>query len=128
MDRDFNFWQVLAPYAEKLVSEEVKGTNWLAEAGTILQTLIALPRKTENVLDLINRGGLEIQMPAAERRLIQIEHTINRALYGILFFAFLNSGVQLYLEEQTAFAGVLLGGAGLSLLAALLPRKRRHRP
>ena len=119
---------MLAPYAEKLVSEEIKGTNWLAEAGTILQTLIALPRKTENVLDLINRGGLEIQIPAAERRLIQIEHTIKRALYGILFFAFLNSGVQLYLEQQNAFAGILLVSAGLSLLAALFSRKRRHRP
>lgn len=127
LDREFNFWEVLGPYAEKLVSEEVKSTDWLAEAGTILQAMIALPRKTENVLDLISRGRLEIQAPEAARRLIQIEHTIKRVLYGILFFACLNSGVQLYLVRQNTFAGILFGGAGLSLLAALLPRRNRHK-
>jgi predicted unusual protein kinase regulating ubiquinone biosynthesis (AarF/ABC1/UbiB family) len=126
LDRDFNIWNVLAPYAEKLVSEEVKSTDWLAEAAAIFQTLITLPRKTENVLDLVNRGGLVIQTPSTERRLIKIEQTIKRALYSILFFAFLNSGVQLYIEQQMIFAGFLLGGAGLSLLAAILPRRSRH--
>jgi predicted unusual protein kinase regulating ubiquinone biosynthesis (AarF/ABC1/UbiB family) len=126
LDRDFNVWEIVMPYAEKLIAEEVKSTDWLGEIGAILQTIIALPRKTESVLDRINRGSLVIQTPGAERRLQRIEHTLRRVPYAILFFAFLSSGVQLYLQEQAVFAGVLLAGAAVSLIATIIPR-RGHR-
>jgi predicted unusual protein kinase regulating ubiquinone biosynthesis (AarF/ABC1/UbiB family) len=126
LDREFNVWEIVMPYAEKLIAEEVRSTDWLGEVGAILQTIIALPRKTESVLDRINRGGLKIQTPGAERRLYRIEHTLKRVPYAILFFAFLSNGVQLYLQEKAVFAGVLLFGAAVSLLAAVIPR-RGHR-
>lgn len=126
LHRDFNFWEAIKPYAEKLVAEEARGTDWLGEAGAILQTIIALPRKTENVLDRISRGGLSIQTPGAERRLQRIEHTLKRVLFAILFLGFLNGAVQLYIHQQIAFAAVLLAGAAVSLVFALLPRGRLH--
>jgi predicted unusual protein kinase regulating ubiquinone biosynthesis (AarF/ABC1/UbiB family) len=126
LDRDFNVWEIVMPYAERLIAEEVRSTDWLGEVGAILQTVIALPRKTESVLDRINRGGLTIQTPGAERHLQRIEHTLKRVPYAILFFAFLSNGVQLYLQEKAVFAGVLLFGAAASLLVAIIPR-RGHR-
>jgi predicted unusual protein kinase regulating ubiquinone biosynthesis (AarF/ABC1/UbiB family) len=126
LEREFNFWEVIVPYAEKLVSEEVKGTNWLGEAGAILQTIIALPRKTENLIDRLSRGGLTVRTPGPERRLQRIEHTLRRVPFAILFFAFLSSGVQLYLHQETVFAGALLAGAAASLIAAILPRRGPH--
>jgi predicted unusual protein kinase regulating ubiquinone biosynthesis (AarF/ABC1/UbiB family) len=126
LDREFNVWEVIGPYAEQLVAEEVRSTDWLGEIGAYLQTLIALPRKTESLLDRINRGALSIQTPGAERRLQRIEHTLRRVPYAILFFAFLSSGVELYLHQQTVFAGVLFFGAAASFLAAIFPRRGPH--
>jgi predicted unusual protein kinase regulating ubiquinone biosynthesis (AarF/ABC1/UbiB family) len=54
LDKDFNLWNQLAPYATKLVSQEV-GSNWrvwLDEAGNILKELIAIPTKMGRVLRL----------------------------------------------------------------------------
>lgn len=127
LDPEFNLWEIVSPYAEKLISEEVRGTNWLGEVGTFLQLLIALPRKTESLLDRLNRGSLAVQNPGVERRLSKIEHTLKRVPYAIFFLAFLNSGVLLYLNEERIFSFALLAGAAASLLGAIFQRKDRHR-
>ncbi|HKJ27557.1 MAG TPA: AarF/UbiB family protein [Anaerolineales bacterium] len=121
---DFNLWTVMAPYTEKMVAEEAGASTWLREAGLILQTLIALPRKTENIIDRLNRGGLVVQTPAAERGLRTINHNLRRLVYAVLFFALLSNGVDLYLAQPGWGAYVLLGGAGFFLLLAILPRRR----
>jgi predicted unusual protein kinase regulating ubiquinone biosynthesis (AarF/ABC1/UbiB family) len=118
---EFNFWDILSPYTQRLIAEEVGGSI-LSEIGIFFQTLIALPGKTMSVLDRINRGGLTIQMPATERRLIRLDQTLRRILYAILFLAFLNSGVQLYLHAEQAISIVLFVFAFLSLIAAIVPR------
>ena len=120
---DFNLWTVMAPYTEKMISEEAGTSTWLKEAGLILQTLVALPRKTENVLDRLNRGGLSVQIPAGERQLKQINQTLRRLVYAVIFLAFLTSGTQVYLNRAGWLAYVLLGMAGLALLAAIIPRR-----
>ena len=55
LDNEFNLWNQLAPYATKLVSQEV-GSNWrvwLDEAGNILKELVAIPSKMGRVLSQI---------------------------------------------------------------------------
>jgi len=120
---DFNLWTVMAPYTEKMISEEAGASTWLKEAGMILQTLVALPRKTEDVLDRISRGGLAVQIPAGERQLKQINQTLRRLVYAVLFLALLTSGTQVYLNQEGWLAYLLLGAAGLALLAVLMPRR-----
>ncbi|MGD2026247.1 MAG: AarF/UbiB family protein [Anaerolineales bacterium] len=126
LDPGFNFWTVMAPYTEKMVAEETGAATWLREAGLILQTLIALPRKAENVIDRLNRGGLVVQTPAAERRLIQINQTLRRLVYAVLFLALLTNGVLVYLNHEGWLAYTLLGGAGLFLILSIMPGIR-HR-
>jgi len=126
LDREFNLWGVMAPYTEKMIADEAGASTWLKEAGMILQTLIALPRKTENVFDRLSRGGLVVQVPAGERQMKQINQTLKRLVYAVLFLAFLTNGVLVYLYREGWLAYVLLAGAGLSLLGAIRPR--RHNP
>jgi predicted unusual protein kinase regulating ubiquinone biosynthesis (AarF/ABC1/UbiB family) len=126
LNREFNFWEVINPYAERLVKEEVRRADWLAEAGAILQTIIALPRKTENLIDRLNRGGLNINLPGSERRLNQIEHSIKRVPYAVLCIGFLNGGVQLFLHQQEGFAALLFTAAGASLLGVIFPLRNPH--
>jgi len=120
---DFNLWTVMAPYTEKMITEEAGASTWLKEAGLILQTLVALPRKTENVLDRLSRGGLSVQIPAGERQLKQINQTLRRLVYAVVFLAFLTSGTQVYLSREGWLAYLLLGTAVLALLAAIIPRR-----
>jgi predicted unusual protein kinase regulating ubiquinone biosynthesis (AarF/ABC1/UbiB family) len=126
LDPHFNLWTVMAPYTEKMIAEEAGAATWLKEAGVILQTLVALPRKTESVLDRLNRGGLVVQVPAAERQMNQINQTLRRLVYAVLFLAFLTNGVIVYLNRAGWLAYLLLGAAGLVFLIMIVPRRRNR--
>jgi predicted unusual protein kinase regulating ubiquinone biosynthesis (AarF/ABC1/UbiB family) len=118
LDAEFNLWNQLAPYATKLVSQEV-GSNWrvwLDEAGNILKELIAIPSKTGRVLSQIERGDLTVQVPAVSRQMIYLERAVNRLTAGLVFIGFLIGGVMLYNAGEDLFAGISLGGAGLTLM------------
>ena len=125
LDPDFNFWTVMAPYTNKMVAEEVGAVSWLSEAGAIFQTLIALPRKTENVLDRMNRGGLVVQTPGPERQLKKINQTLRRLVYSLLCIGLLTNGVIVYLNQPGWLSTVLLIGAALTLVLAIIPRGPR---
>lgn len=125
LDPDFNFWDVLTPYAKKLLAEE-SGSNWeylFSEIGSYAQTLLALPRKAENVLDKLGRGDVALKLPAAETQLLRMNKNLRRVTSAILFLAFLTNGVWLYLSQEYWFAAGLGVGAGLSLLGTLFRRK-----
>jgi predicted unusual protein kinase regulating ubiquinone biosynthesis (AarF/ABC1/UbiB family) len=118
LDKDFNLWNQLAPYATKLVSAEV-GSNWrvwLDEAGNIFKELIAIPSKLGRVLSQIERGDLTVQMPAVSRQLTYIERAVNRLTGSLVFTAFLIGSVMLYNAGKDLFAGFLIGAAGLTLI------------
>ena len=118
LDKDFNLWNQLAPYATKLVSQEV-GSNWrvwLDEAGNILKELIAIPSKMGRVLSQIERGDLTVQMPAVSRQITYLEKAVNRLAGSLVFTAFLIGSVMLYNAGKDLFAGILIGGAGVTLV------------
>jgi len=126
LDPDFNLWKVMAPYTEKMVAQEAGAATWLREAGLILQSAIALPRKAENVLDRLDRGGLVVQTPGPERQLIKINQTLKRLVYSVIFLGLLTNGVILQLNQPGWLASALLAGAGLFLFLAIFFRGPRR--
>ena len=122
LDKDFNLWNQLSPYATKLLSKEV-GSNWrvwLDEAGNILKELIAIPSKMGRVLSQVERGDLTVQIPAVSRQLSHLDRSVNRLTGGLVFTAFLISSVLLYNAGKDLFAGILVGAAGLTLIWLIL--------
>ena len=118
LDNEFNLWNQLAPYATKLVSQEV-GSNWrvwLDEAGNILKELVAIPSKMGRVLSQIERGDLTVQVPTVTRQLTYLERAVNRVTGSLIFAAFLIGSVILYNAGKDLFAIILFGCAGLTLL------------
>ncbi len=118
LDKDFNLWNQLAPYATKMVSQEV-GSNWrvwLDEAGNIFKELIAIPSKMGRVLSQIERGDLTVQMPTVSRQLAHLERAMNRLTGALVFTAFLIGSIMLYNAGNDLLAGFLLGAAGLTLI------------
>ncbi len=130
LDPEFNFWEVLAPYAKKLISEEVGGNwqGWVSEAGSLLQSVIALPRKAENVLTKIERGEISIRTPMVDWQLRGVNRGIRRVGTSIFFLAFLTNGIILYINQYQTFAWILFGGAAFSLVSSVFSRRTRKTP
>jgi len=118
LDADFNLWTQLAPYAQKLVTEEA-GSNWrvwLDEAGEVLKTLIAIPSQAGRVLAQMERGDLLVQAPQINRQLTYLEKAIYRLIGSLLFVSLMLGGVLLYNAGNGLLAGILLATSGLALV------------
>ena len=99
LDNEFNLWNQLAPYATKLVSQEV-----------------AIPSKMGRVLSQIERGDLTVQVPTVSRQLTYLERAVNRLTGSLVFAAFLIGSVILYNAGKDLYAIILSGFAGVTLL------------
>jgi predicted unusual protein kinase regulating ubiquinone biosynthesis (AarF/ABC1/UbiB family) len=131
LDKDFNLWNQLAPYATKLVAQEV-GSNWrvwLDELGNIAKELIALPAKLGRALGQVERGDLTVQSPQINRQIQHLERAVNRLTGGIIFTAFLLGSVFLYNSGSVLPAVIFLGVSGAVLFwIVFFNRGRRMRP
>lgn len=126
---NFNFWESLIPYATKLLAEEGESRFdfLLAEAGAILQTLLALPRKMESTLEKIERDEVGVRIPGVESRLSGIELTLRRILYALIFAALLISAVQLQLGGELLLARLLYAGSLIVFVGLLFARPKKGR-
>jgi len=127
LDRDFNVFTNLQPYASKLVSEDggSGASTILKEIGTYLTLLSTLPRKTEALLKRVEQGQLEVRSPVIEARLTYLNRTM-QVMTGVIGFAALfNTGVQLFLAGYP-MAGGICASAGLLILFFFLLRPRRR--
>ena len=118
LDPQFNLWITISPYASKLIADEGGGANWqmwLAEAGKIAQTLIALPGRADRVLSTVERGELSVQTPLLDLRVRRLERSVNRVTNGLVFAGLLVAGALLYTAEPT-LAKVLMAASVLPLL------------
>jgi predicted unusual protein kinase regulating ubiquinone biosynthesis (AarF/ABC1/UbiB family) len=112
LDPDFNFWEGISPFAQKIIREETLG-GWDFWRGEILdwgKTFVNLPLRLNSVLQNMEDGKLQVDTPTLNDHAARLEVTgrklINSVIFAVLFF----SGVQLYLSEQLEF--------GISLIIA----------
>jgi len=128
LNANFNLWEQLAPYASKLVQEEASSAfnldNVLKQVGDILQAFIALPSQASRLFAQIESGGLVVQSPHMARELRTLGHSVNRLTGGVLFAAFLVSGVMLINNGGAQLGGGLLGAAGVTLLWVMFGGRR----
>jgi len=118
LDPDFNVWGQMAPYAQKLIADEVASNwgTWLDEIGTLFKELIALPSQTGRVLSRIERGELNVNTPQVSRQIFHLESAVNRLTAGVVFAAFLFGGVFLYNGGSTALGYLFWVLSGVALL------------
>jgi len=123
----FNVWEGLAPYAQKLIAEEaVSGWEfWLGEAEKFVRAAFAVPLRLEATLGLMERGELSVRVPQIAEQVGRLELAVRRMVGGVIFAALLVGGVQLYLAGEMLFGGVLLAGALMALGWVLLAGRQR---
>ena len=124
LDANFNLWQSVIPWAEKLVKAEggAQWKTWTAEAVDILRSVASLPRRTEAVLTRLEQGRLEVRSSDLSRQVQRVTRSVNRLTAGLFFAALLFGGVQLYLAGEIALAVGLGGGALIAFFAVLFAR------
>ena len=133
LDRDFNVWKQLAPYAQKLVAEEV-GSGWqvwLDEVGEVVKQLVALPGQVSRMLDRLERGELGVDIPQIDQQIYYVEAAINRLLGGLIFAVFLFGGVLLvdrgFVTQGYVFWGLSAGALLWTFLTwGHAPRRTRQ--
>jgi predicted unusual protein kinase regulating ubiquinone biosynthesis (AarF/ABC1/UbiB family) len=125
LNPDFNIWEQLAPFARKLVEEEVSSglDYWLDELGEMLQILLALPGQASRVLAQAEGSGLLVQAPQISREMRSLTRSMDRLTGSIVFAALLIGGVILVNAGNGAFGGGLLGASGLALVWILFGNK-----
>lgn len=128
LDADFNVWEAIMPFAQTLLKEEVAGgwEFWSAEAVDLVKTTVFLPRRLDRTLDLMERGKLEVRLPELTTHLRRLERVMRRLNSALIFAALLLGGVQLYTADETLLGGILLGGAGITLVFSIASRMRRR--
>lgn len=124
LDANFNLWQSVVPWAEKLVKAEggSQWKTWTTEAVDILRSVASLPRRTEAVLTRLEQGRLEVRSSDLSRQVQRVTRSVNRLTAGLFFAALLFGGVQLYLAGEIALAVGLGGGALIAFFAVLFAR------
>lgn len=127
LDPQFNLWDHLAPFARKLISEQARAgwETWLEEAEKLARTFLLLPLKMDATLTKIERGEISVQTPEVAQQVQRLEHTLSNIVISVVFSAFLLSGVDLLLAGKELLGGVLLSGAGVSLLSLIIRSRNR---
>jgi predicted unusual protein kinase regulating ubiquinone biosynthesis (AarF/ABC1/UbiB family) len=117
LDPNFNLWNQLAPYAQKLIAEEGLSNwdVWLEEIGNLFKELIALPAQTGQVLSRLERGELNVNVPQVNRQIYHLESAVNRLVGSIVFAAFLFGGVLLYQSGDLKLSYLFWGLSGVTL-------------
>jgi predicted unusual protein kinase regulating ubiquinone biosynthesis (AarF/ABC1/UbiB family) len=123
LDPEFNVWEAIAPYAQKLVTEETANGHaaWLDTLIQFAQNAIQLPVRAESMLEKMERGQLMVRDRQLSDQVHHLEKSVRKAGAGIVFAALLLAGIQLYLAGQTGFGISLLVLSGLIFLWILWP-------
>jgi predicted unusual protein kinase regulating ubiquinone biosynthesis (AarF/ABC1/UbiB family) len=124
LDKEFNVWEALSPYASKLIADEGVGSleRVLEEVGKYARRLLALPSRAESLLGKLEKGELATRDPQLTRQVEKLEGAIKQAASSIVFAACLFGAVQSYLAGQNWLAACLGFGAGLALIGVIIKR------
>lgn len=120
LNPQFNIWEAVEPYAQKLLREETG--NVVADiAGRAVDaagTAIRLPGRIDRTLTKLDAGLIQVANPGVERRLERLEQTVRRLISAVLFVGLLIGGI-LLLAPASVIGVVLVVISVVPLLHAL---------
>lgn len=141
LDPDFNAWQELLPYAQKMVIQSASQSKGILDdtllgllTGAAPQTLLktgrdlltqtaTLPLRVNMIVSQIEKGELTVRTAPDEayrRQLSRIEAQRRRMTYAVIFASFLISATLLYTNGAALLAGVCSIACGFTFLKMLL--------
>ncbi|MFM5952184.1 MAG: ABC1 kinase family protein [Micrococcales bacterium] len=108
LNRDFNMWDAVDPFAKTLLNGGANGTLRAAgrEIGSWAATIYQLPRRIESVLNRLDQGNLSLRLPEVEKRVSRLDGSTRRVSSSVIFLALLIGGI--ILRVQGDWLGVPL--------------------
>lgn len=115
LNRDFNMWDAVDPFARTLLNGGGASTarSLGREAVSILSALARLPQRVDALATRIDRGELAVRSPEIEQRLRVIDGSVRRTTSAILAAGLLIAGALLRPDDEVL--GTML------LIASVLP-------
>jgi predicted unusual protein kinase regulating ubiquinone biosynthesis (AarF/ABC1/UbiB family) len=125
LDPKFNVWDHLAPYAQKMISEETRANRevWIDEIRQYIRTLLATPIKLDAMLAKIERGEISVRVPEVSQQMRRIEAGMRQIIWAILFVGFFLGGIQVAMSGIGASGWFMIALSVLFLLSALFWRR-----
>ena len=122
---EFNFWESIAPFAQKLVATEATSNweFWKDELGAFVHALVATPRRMDAVLTKMQQGDLAVRIPRVADQLGRLELSVRRLAGALIFDVLLSGGAQLYSGGEILLGRTLLISALLPLAWMILSRR-----
>jgi predicted unusual protein kinase regulating ubiquinone biosynthesis (AarF/ABC1/UbiB family) len=123
LDPNFNFWEPLSTYAQKLLTDQTQDNNlnfWLQEALSLGQSIISLPGKVQSLIEIVEQGEVQTRITATDEfraDLRRLERAITSTGTGVIFASLLIASTLLYINDERLPA---LIGYGLSAFVFLL--------
>ena len=121
LDPDFNIWNAVEPYADRLLREE-RGSTVTAFANEAVSTVAIaarLPRRLDGLATRLEDGEIAVETPRLDRQIRLLERAVGRMVSAVLFFGLLLGGVLLR-QTDIVLGTVLMSVSALPLLHALL--------
>ncbi len=126
LNRDFNMWDAVDPFARTLLNGGGVSTARSVgrEALAIVSALARLPQRVDALATRIDRGELAVRSPEVEQRLRVLDASQRRTTSAILFAALLIGGVLLRPSDEV-LSWVLLAASALPLIHVVAPWRLR---
>jgi predicted unusual protein kinase regulating ubiquinone biosynthesis (AarF/ABC1/UbiB family) len=124
LDPQFNVFAHLAPFAQKLISEEALNNRgvWVDELKTIAAGWLRMPIRLDTLLSKLERGEISMRTPELSQQVNRIDRSVRQITIAIIFTGLLLGGIQLLLAGQTIPGWVLLGVAALCIPGIIFTR------
>ena len=126
LNRDFNMWDAVDPFARTLLRGGGASTlrSLGREAVSIASAVARLPQRLDALTTRLDRGELAVRSPEVEQRLRVLDASVRRTASAIVFAALLIGGVLLRPTDEV-LSWVLIGASALPLLHVLTPWRAR---
>ena len=126
LNRDFNMWDAIDPFARTVLSGS--GEGFVRDLGQraveFATTMARLPRRFDELATRIDRGQVAVRTPELDRRLRSLDRSLSRVASGIVFAGLLVAGVLLRPTDDV-LGWVLMGASALPLLHVVFTARRR---
>ena len=126
LDRDFNMWDAVDPFARSVLTDRDSGVlrGIGRQAAALAGTLARLPGRIDQVLERLDGGRVAVRVPELERRIRGLERSAARVASAIVFVGLLLGGVLTRPDDDVLGWG-LIGASVVPMLHALWPRRSR---
>ncbi|HUX49348.1 MAG TPA: AarF/UbiB family protein [Spirochaetia bacterium] len=102
LNPDFNIWNSIVPYAQKLIAADDASENpLLRDLFGTAGALASLPKRVETFLNRVEEGKIESRNPELRQQLVRLERSTRKIPASVVFAGVLMSGTALYLTGHT---------------------------